>query len=282
MSPLPAAWREVDWDADVDLRLDGLIVADLLPASAERAEWPAVLALAYIIEGMPLEWKEWTADMVRQAERTGIDLGEAIGADQVLAWGRLTPQGPMEQIPGSDLRIPGFVWVVRPDGELGTSPPGRLAVFQGRRWYGIEAGSATFRQAFPKPLRVERRMLVEAEQLYAESWPEPATRAEELMPEPAQAIEPESASPSLPFASGWLARLCREGVEPSPPEPELAKAEPEPVSDGEPEPGIADPPQADSVSPDAETGPEELSSPDKQPDELTVAEFDTGPGDAFA
>ena len=96
----------------------------------------------------------------------------------------------MEQIPGSDLRIPGFVWVVRPDGALGTSPPGRLAVFLGSRWCGIEIDSATVRQAFPKPLRVERRMPDEAKQLYAEGGSEPAARAEESMPEPAPAVEP--------------------------------------------------------------------------------------------
>src|SRR5262249_29793496 len=82
--------------------------------------------------------------------QAGIVLGEAIGADQVLAWGRLSPEGPMEPLPGSDLRLPGFRWRVGLDGDLGTSPPGRLAVFKGRRWYGIEFDSATVRQAFPR------------------------------------------------------------------------------------------------------------------------------------
>ena len=71
----------------------------------------------------------------------------------------------MEQIPGSDLRIPGFTWVVRPDGDLGTSPPGRLAVFLGaprgpaeperRRWYGIEVDAAALRRACPRPTAPE-------------------------------------------------------------------------------------------------------------------------------
>jgi hypothetical protein len=108
------------------------------------------MALAYRVEGVPFEWKEWLhwradrglSEMGLPIEQAGIDLASAIGADQVLAWGRLTPQGPMKQIPGSDLRIPGFAWVVRPDGDLETNPPSRLAVFRGRRWYGIEVGWA--------------------------------------------------------------------------------------------------------------------------------------------
>jgi hypothetical protein len=176
MSLLPAAWREVDWDGDVDLRLDALIAADLLTTDAfERAWWTAAQALAWIIMGVPLVWIEWAGlpELGGGMEQAGIELARAIGEDQVRAQGRLFPQGPMESLPGSDLRIPGFRWLVRPDGDLGTSPPGRLAVFLGRRWYGIEVDSATVRQAFPKPLRVERRMLDEAEQLYAEGGSEP-------------------------------------------------------------------------------------------------------------
>jgi hypothetical protein len=70
-SPLSASWRVVvDWDGgqlseltDVELCLDDVIVADLLPAAAvvERGRWPAAMALAYIIEGLPLEWKRVAA-----------------------------------------------------------------------------------------------------------------------------------------------------------------------------------------------------------------------------
>jgi hypothetical protein len=211
MSPLPAAWRGVNWDADVDLRLDALIAADLLPAPAERARWPAMLALAYIIEGMPLEWKEWTAEMVRQTERAEIDLGEAIGADHVPAWGRRSLYGPLERIPDGDFRaemvemkvppvsatrLPKVV--VRVDGDLGISPAHRFADYRGSHWSSIECDSAGLKQTFPKPLRVERRMLVEAEQLYAESGSEPAARAEESMPEPVPPVEP--VAPDSPSA----------------------------------------------------------------------------------
>jgi hypothetical protein len=209
VSPLPAGWRgAIDRDADlscevtnVELRLDDLIAADLLPAVAERGRWPAPMALAYMTEGVPLEWKEWLhwradrglSEMGPSIEQAGIDLASAIGADQVLAWGRLTPQGPMEQIPSSDLRIPGFVWVVRPDGDLGTNPPGKLAVFRGRPWYGIEVDPDGVKRAFLKPLPGGRWMLYEAEQFYTEGGSEPAVRAEESTPpKPAPPVEPPS------------------------------------------------------------------------------------------
>jgi hypothetical protein len=208
MSPLSAAWRGVDRDVDVDLRLDALIAADLLPAPAERARWPAMLALAYIIEGMPLEGKEWTAEMVRQTERAEIDLGQAIGADQVPAWGRRSLYGPIERIPDGDFRAEMVAMkvppvsatrlpkaVVRVDGNLGISPAHRIADYRGPHWSSIECDVARLKQAFPEPLRVERRMLGEAEQLYAEGGSEPAARAEESMPEPASAVEPAPAEP---------------------------------------------------------------------------------------
>ena len=161
---------------------------------AEKAWWPAEEAIAYLVKGVPLPWKEWmgAGATTSEIEQAGIDLARAIGADQVRAQGRLSPQGQMESLPGSDLRIQGFMWVVRPDGELGTNSPGRLAVFKGRRWYGIEVDSATVRQALPKPLRVERQMLDEAQQLYVEGEPKPAAPADE----PAPAVEPEPAPPS--------------------------------------------------------------------------------------
>jgi hypothetical protein len=171
VSLLPAAWRGAGWSDDVDLRLDDLVVAGLLPTAAfERARWTAAEALAWIIAGVPLEWREWAElpELGGGMEQAGKELAQAIGEDRVRAQGRLSPQGPMESLPGSDLRMPGFRWLIHPNGDLGTSPPGRLAVFQGRRWYGIEFDSATVPQAFPKPLRPERRMLADAERLHAD------------------------------------------------------------------------------------------------------------------
>jgi hypothetical protein len=194
-SPLAAAWcAAINWDAgqlalsdalgpyeitNVELCLDVLIAADLLPAAAERGRWPAAMALAYIVEGMPLEGKEWTAEMYRHLERAEIDLGQAIGADQVSGWGRRSPYGPIERIsdgdfraemvemkvpPVSATRLPKVV--VRVDGKLGISPAHRFADYRGPHWSSIECDPAGLKQAFPKPLRVERRMLDEAEQLY--------------------------------------------------------------------------------------------------------------------
>lgn len=167
-SPLSASWRGAtsDWSTgqlsyevpinagelsrvvinDVELCVGDLVAAGLPTTTAlGRAWWSAAEALAWIIIGVPLEWEEWAGlpELGGGMEQAGKELARAIGKDQVRTQGRLSLQGQMESLPGSDLRIQGFVWVVRPDGELGTSPPGRLAVFQGRRWYGIEVDSAT-------------------------------------------------------------------------------------------------------------------------------------------
>jgi hypothetical protein len=197
VSLLPAAWRGIDGDADVDLRLDALIAAGLLPAPAEPVRWSAQEAIAYIIEGMPLEGKEWTAEMVRQTERGEIALGGVIGADQVPAWGRRSRFKPLERIPYGDFRaemverkvapISAVEVVVRVDGSLGVSPAHRLADYRGPPWSAIECAAAELRRARPEPLRVECRMLRKAEQLYAESGSEPAAHAEESALEPAPA-----------------------------------------------------------------------------------------------
>ena len=166
VSPLPTAWNgtidlagatmrlpDASYEiTNVELCFIDLIAAGLLPAPAEKARWPAEGAIAYWVKGVPLPWEEWQGAGASdgEIERAEIVLGEVIGADQVLAWGRLSPEKPIEPLPGSDLRIPGFRWRVSLNGDLGTSPPGRLAVFEGRRWYGIEVDSATVRQAFQR------------------------------------------------------------------------------------------------------------------------------------
>jgi len=171
VSPLPTAWNgTIDLAGaamkppdvlyqiiNLELCFIELITASLLPAPAEKARWSAGEAIAYWVKGVPFPWKEWqgAGALAGEIEQAEIVLGELIGADQVLAWGRLSPEGPMEPLPGSDLRIPGFRWRVSLNGDLGTSPPGRLAVFEGRRWYGIEVDSATVRQARPRPLTAQ-------------------------------------------------------------------------------------------------------------------------------
>jgi hypothetical protein len=171
---------------DVELCVGDLVEADLLTTTAlGRAWWMAAEALAWIIMGVPLAWMEWAGlpELGSGMAQAGEKLARAIGEDQVRAQGRLSPQGPMESLPSSDLRIPGFRWRVGPDGDLGTSPPGRLAVFQGRRWYGIEVDAASLRQAFPKPLRVERWPLIEAQQLYGEGEPGSVSPVEPVAPD---------------------------------------------------------------------------------------------------
>ena len=70
--------------ANLELCLDELIAADLLPAPgepegpAERARQPADRAIAYLIKGYLVEWADWTPEMIREMERGEIKLGEAI------------------------------------------------------------------------------------------------------------------------------------------------------------------------------------------------------------
>ena len=147
VSPLPAAWNGTIDLASATMRPPGasyeitnvtlcfgdLVAQRLLTAPAlGHARWSAAEALAWIIMGVPLALEEWAGlfELGGGMEQAGKELARMIGEDRVTAWGRIgSLQGPMEQMPGSDLRIPGFTWVVRPDGDLGTSPAGRLAVF---------------------------------------------------------------------------------------------------------------------------------------------------------
>jgi hypothetical protein len=181
VSPLPAAWNgtidlagttmkppEVAYEiTNFELCFIDLVAAGLLPAPAEKAWWLAAEANAYLVKGVPLPWAAWqvAGAAPAESEQAAKELARLIGEDRVPAWGRRSPQGPMEQMPGSDLRIPGFTWVIRPDGDLGTSPPGRLAAFLGaprgpaeperRCWYGIEVDAAALRRPRPRPLTTQ-------------------------------------------------------------------------------------------------------------------------------
>jgi hypothetical protein len=173
VSPLSTAWRGAVDLAGTTMRPPGvpsyeitnlqlcfgyLVSAGLLTTPAfERKWWTAAEALAWIIMGVPLAWEEWEGlpELVARMEWAGRELARVIGEDRVRAQGRLSPEGEMQPLPGSDLRIPGFKWRVGPEGDLGTSPPGPLMVFEGRRWYGIEIDSATVREAFVRLLTVQ-------------------------------------------------------------------------------------------------------------------------------
>lgn len=163
----------IDLDNDDELCLDDMIAAGLLPAPgepegpAERPWWPAVEAAAYRIKGAPIEWRDWTPEMVSKKEQAEIDLGEDIAAG-VPARGRKSPGAPLELIPASDfrpdmanmksvpvnpLRPPKVV--VRIDGTVGISPPHR-GDYIGPPWRSIEIDSvALIRQACRKPLTAQ-------------------------------------------------------------------------------------------------------------------------------
>ena len=124
VSPLPAAWNGTINSAAATMRPPGvsyeiadlklcfieLIAAGLLPAPAEKARWLAEEAIAYLVKDVPLPWEEWQGAGALDGEigQAEINLGAAIGADLVRAWGRLSPERPMKPLPGSDLRIPRF------------------------------------------------------------------------------------------------------------------------------------------------------------------------------
>jgi hypothetical protein len=183
VSLFPAAWREgADLDAaNLELCLDELIAADLLPAPggsegpAERARQPADRAIAYLIKGYLVEWADWTPEMIREMERGEIKLGEAI-CDGLLAWGQESLQAPIEQIPRNQfrsemvamkalpvnpLRVPKVV--VRVDGTVGVSPRHRLPDYTGRPWCMIEVDWAglkavTSSSAVVSPPKVSREV----------------------------------------------------------------------------------------------------------------------------
>jgi hypothetical protein len=163
---------EINWgDESIELCLDDLIEADLLPAPgrpegpAERGWQPADRAVAYIISGFLVDWGDWTPEMIREREQGEIKLGEAI-RDGLPAQGQKSLQGLMELMPRSDFR-PEMVTrkalpvnplrppkvVVRVDGTVGVSPPQRLQDYMGPPWCSIEVDWAGLRQKFSKPLR---------------------------------------------------------------------------------------------------------------------------------
>jgi hypothetical protein len=140
-------------------------VAEAEPGIARLPRWSAAQALAYVIVGTPLKWKEWfprAGILGPQIKRAGEKLGEAIGNGQVEAWGRPnSPDEEMEPIPSSDFRPRGFVWMVQPDGDMATWPPGRLATYRGRRWYAIEFDPEGIKQAVSVPLTLSTEWLNE-------------------------------------------------------------------------------------------------------------------------
>jgi hypothetical protein len=129
------------------------------------AWWSAAEAIAYLIKGVPLPWKEWqragaTAPEIEQAE---IDLGRAIG-EGVPAWGWHPFKKRRKQIPSDHFRdemiekkaVPVSVAhlpkvVVRTDGNMGTSPPSRIAEYVGPLWSSIEVDSVRLKQARQRP-----------------------------------------------------------------------------------------------------------------------------------
>ena len=181
VSLFPVVWRQgADLDAaNLELCLDELIAADLLPAPggsegpAERARQPADRAIAYLITGYLVEWGDWTPEMIREMERGEIKLGEAI-CDGLSAWGQKSLQASLEQIPRNDfrsemvamkalpvnpLRLPKVV--VRVDGTVGVSPRHRLPDYIRPPWCLIEvewAGLKSLRaraEAEPAPAAAE-------------------------------------------------------------------------------------------------------------------------------
>jgi hypothetical protein len=148
VSLLRYIWRgRIDWDAgslkpeitnaayslppyevaNVELCFADLVATHLLTTTAlGRARWSAAEALAWIIIGVPLEWKEWFGlpELAQHMEEAEIILGEAI-CDGVPAWGRPSHHARKEQIPADDFnadRIETMV-IPLPSGYVALSPP---------------------------------------------------------------------------------------------------------------------------------------------------------------
>jgi hypothetical protein len=162
----------IDWTAEFDFCLNDLIKASLWSASGvpeepvERASLPPDQAIAYIIEGIPVEDGDWTTEMLRMMELGEIKLGEVIGDGRVPARGRSKPYGPVENIPASDLRSdmvrlsviplhPPKV-AVRVDRTLRTFPREYQAHYKGPSWIVTEVDFARLKQAAPVSLRVSQ------------------------------------------------------------------------------------------------------------------------------
>ena len=111
MSPLPATWQEHRSGrriasceiTNVELCFIDLVAAGLLPAPTERARWSAEEAVAYLVKGVPLPWKEWQGRRIAaEIEQAEIDLGQAI-SEEVPAWG-WHPLRRGRRIPSADFR----------------------------------------------------------------------------------------------------------------------------------------------------------------------------------
>jgi hypothetical protein len=178
-------------DSDVELCLDDMIAAGLLPAPgepegpAERAWQPADRAIAYLLTGYLVEWADWTPEMIREMERGEIKLGEA-ARDGLSARGQKSLQDLIEPIPHNHfrsemvamkalpvnpLRLPKVV--VRVDGTVGVSPRHRQRDYLGDSWCLIEvewAGLKSLRAPDP-PTKPPR------DALPSPQWAVAATRA---------------------------------------------------------------------------------------------------------
>lgn len=127
--------------------------------------WSAAEALSWIIRQEPLELRNWTNAMGPEIEPAAINLGRAIGAGQVSAWGRMKRHGSLKQIPGGDFRITGLTLIVGPHGELTTSPRRKFSTYEGHKWHDIEFDPGDIKREWPKPPPTSAKdwMLKEAE-----------------------------------------------------------------------------------------------------------------------
>jgi hypothetical protein len=183
VSPLPAAWQgtinlagttmkcpESSYEiTNLELCFIDLIATGLLPAPADRARWPAEEAVAYLVKDVPLPWREWQGAGAAgsEIERAEITLGEVI-VEGVPAEGWHPIERRRRRIPSRHFRDEMIekkplrdsierLWkvVVRIDGNVGTSPPSRIAQYTGPLWSKIEIDSVKLRQARPKPLTAQ-------------------------------------------------------------------------------------------------------------------------------
>jgi hypothetical protein len=232
VSLLPAAWCAATDLAGTTMRPPGdsgeittlelcfidLVATGLLPAPAERARWQAEEAVAYLVKGVPLPWKEWqqAGATYAEIEQAEIDLGQAI-REGVPAWGWHPVEKKRKRIPSDDFRderiemkvLPVSVAhrpkvVVHITGNVGTWPSSRIADYTGTHWSSVEYASTRLRQwnaqrlAEPK----ERDGAPEDIRFSEEEWAETYT---------AEYIEAERKAGRVPTLTGLRQAALNDG-----------------------------------------------------------------------
>jgi hypothetical protein len=112
-------------------------------------KWSAAQALSWIICRAPLDLRQWSAHMGSGLRNAQKDLGAAIAAGRVHAWGRAQPHGLIEKVPASQFRISGLPLVVDAHGAMTSLLPHKP--YNGPKWETIEFEANEIKRVWPAP-----------------------------------------------------------------------------------------------------------------------------------